>query len=184
MRMQNRNGFTLIEILMVMVLVALLVSTILVGGNSWIMSSSLENSAAKISECLSLALTTAIREQKEVEIVYDLEENRVYFHIPSNENNENTLDESDVDLPYQGLSMIYLPSGIRFKDIQVGTVTWDEGGAVKLKVQPWGTTSDHMIHLINENDQEFTIEFLGLTSTVKFYEGYHEYELEPLEQAN
>lgn len=182
------KAFTLIELLVVLILIGLMISAIQVGWTTWIVQSRLESAAREIGSFLGLAIAQAIRTGETLEIVYDTETQRYYFQTPtpqeelSAKNNEEPMGdldfETNIGLASEALRIRYLPEGVRFKDVQTGTTKWEDPGIIRLTLSPMGVTSDHILHLIDDDGREFSVEFNTITSQVTFHEGYKEYELE------
>jgi hypothetical protein len=65
---------------------------------------------------------------------------------------------------------------VAFEDVQVGSQVFEERGVLSLEISPLGIGTDSMIHLRSETGTRMTIEIRPLTGTVRYHEGYVEYE--------
>lgn len=162
-----------------------------------LMEARLESSARGIAEVISTAMSHATHTGKTYHLVYDTENQRVYIFSPeeNEENQENYRslsvesargDSGDLEQATTNMSVImaerYLEGGVKFKDIQMGEEKWEDPGLIRLEVTPLGVSADHIVHLIDGDERELSLEFDSITGTVKFHNGYREYELEDADE--
>jgi prepilin-type N-terminal cleavage/methylation domain-containing protein len=159
------KGFTLIELVVVVAIIGMLLASVAIRFDSLTVSARLRASAREIASTIGLAHSRASSTGRAQTLVFDTD-NQQYWIDSSSE--EGDASESP------RIRSLY--RSIAFKDIQVGEELYGERGTLSIEISPLGVTSACMIHLEAEGGGEMTLEVCPLTGSVRFYDGYREYE--------
>lgn len=156
------RGFTLIEVLLVIVILGLLSQAVAVSYRSWVPESQLDAAAADLTNAIVTARSEAGIRGERVEFEIDLDNARYQYVWPPER--RVTLDQ---DLPTERVSGWFpLDDGILITGHQfVGDRIVDEG-RVRIPIDPSGFTADQMIYLgLDEPGADnlvWTIQLRGL----------------------
>ena len=162
---QDNKGFTLIELVVVVAIVGMLLASVAIRFDSLTVSARLRASAREIASTIGLAHSRASSTGRAQTLVFDTDNQQYWIESPAPEG------ESTESPRAKGLYR-----NISFKDIQIGEELYGERGTLSIEISPLGVTSACMIHLEAEGGGEMTLEVCPLTGSVRFFEGYKEYE--------
>ncbi len=159
------GGFTLIELVVVVAIVGMLLASVAIRFDSLTVSARLRASAREIASTIGLAHSRASSTGRAQTLIFDTDNQQYWIESPTGEGEQS-----------QSPRIRGLYRNISFKDIQVGDELYGEQGTLSIEISPLGVTSACMIHLEADGGGEMTLEVCPLTGSVRFYEGYREYE--------
>ncbi len=154
------KGFTLIELMVVMVIIGSILGIVTTNLDSLTPSSRISASAREISSSIQLAMSNAIITGTPTAIYYDLDKN---YHQVRTKNQKGE---------YENLSLTYLLRGVTYQDIDVMEEKKHKDGWLQVEISPLGTMAGHVIHLINEEGIQITLEVNPLSGIVEIKKGY------------
>lgn len=165
-------GFTLVELMVVMAIIALMSVTAGLGIDSVIPKERMNTTVRQLSETLRGLRSDAISRSLTYYIQYDLENERYRVLSPfAIEGGLFREGEDDDDERLTG-GWNQLPDGVEIAAITISGRTWSSGTEIFARFDGRGTASDHQIVLAQpEYDVFYTIEVLALTGTFKFHSG-------------
>jgi prepilin-type N-terminal cleavage/methylation domain-containing protein len=165
-------GFTLIELMVVIVILALLTGTVAVSIEAMLPRSRLNSEVRALAATLQGARSDAIARNAEFFIEYDLDAEAYRVITPfsvqgglllymSEEEDRMAFDWHTLADTVE-LASVYL-AGDQISD-----------GTVLVRFDPLGAASDHAVVLVQPNYENFyTIEVLALTGLIRFHEGVY-----------
>jgi Tfp pilus assembly protein FimT len=175
-----RGGFTLAELLVILVILGMLATLTFVSWKSVLPSSELNSAVRQLAGTLSEARSDAIARNAEFYIEYYFEEAeghpRGYRVVtPYRRGAGGGLAFEDEER--QARSWVKLPETVVFQSITVNGKRFTTG-KVSVRFDPLGAASDHLIVLEQPQYQNlFTIEVLALTGLIRFHDGVFTREL-------
>ncbi|GBD96311.1 hypothetical protein BMS3Abin06_01196 [bacterium BMS3Abin06] len=148
-----RCGFTLIELVIVIFIISLV--TALIMPKLWDTGErALKSEAKRIGNTLRYVYDEAAGKKRTYLLRIDLSADSWSF-------------ESEKEL-----RKFKMKRGVMFKDIVVPSFGEVSQGEVILKFGPMGPEEPVTVHLVNEDDMEYTVIFNHINGRVKIYEGY------------
>jgi prepilin-type N-terminal cleavage/methylation domain-containing protein len=160
----TRGGFTLIELMAVVLILGLMLTFVTVRLDSVTAASRLSASARETGAAVGVAFSSAVASGKAKSLNFDLETGEVWVG-------------DGLDAPRESAQVLRrLYEGVEITDVQVGSTVFEERGVLSLEISPLGIGTDALVHLKGETGAEMTVEVRPLTGTVKFHDGYVEYE--------
>jgi len=178
----RRSGFTLVELLGVMVVLGLMSSVIYVTWQSMLPRADLNKAVRELAATIHGVRSDAITRSAPFEILYDFdgtEELGPGYSVVTPfrkgggllslsgdaELDEDLLDERIV------FERTVLPESVRFKSLFIDGIEYTSG-QVPVRFDALGTTSSHVIVLEQPLwESQYTIEVLGLTGLLRFHDG-------------
>ena len=164
------RGFTLVELLVVVVLLGMVSGTVVVSWKTLLPNTQFNSAIRSLSEVLHSTRADAITKNHEFQIHYDLDNDRYWVRTPFNAEGGG-FAQADDD-PH----LIVFDTSLKKEDISIEQVVIDgepyRAGQIYVRFDPLGASSSHSIHLRqNIFDREFTIEVLPLTGDIRFHDG-------------
>ncbi len=168
-RRGRRAGFTLIEISLVVVIIALLLTTATVNLDRVLPSSRSESAARELISTLDLARTSAVAQGRPYWVEVLLEEDRYRILTPFDARGRPARTPEDRD----SLSWIRLPDGVHFSGIMPAGGEYLERGRFELRFDQVGSAEELYIHLSNEAGEGYalTARILSLTGHARVLKG-------------
>jgi len=162
----NKKGYTLVELIVVIVLIGLVLTLAAPRLRNALLSDNLKSAARKMMGIISNLRNEAIREQRDYVLHFDLNANRFWVSYGSMTDEERTVAREE------GWNF---PADIHIDDVWIK----DEGkifeGATRIRFTRKGYTQTSAIHLSSEDGRKFTLElspFLGKVKVINEYVGY------------
>lgn len=172
-----RAGFTLAELLLVIVLIGLLFGFVFLRLDHMVPGQRLKSTAREVASQLDLARNYAILSGKPVKFEYDLDHQVFRFYVPFelSEDGKYIVGPGEFEL----LDWTPLNETIVFKDIRlVNEVA--RGGLVTVTFEPRGIASDHVVHLgyedLDAREACVSVIVNPLLGYIDIVDGYHEPE--------
>jgi hypothetical protein len=153
----------------VMVILGLILTFVTVRLDGLTSGSRLRASAREMGSLVGVAFSSAVATGKSRTVRIDLETGEYWIGFDL----ETPLEEAEVNQRLYG--------DVEVRDIQIGDRVFEDRGVLTLEISPLGLGSDALFHLRSESGEEMTVEVRPLTGTIRFHEGYKEYE-EPDEE--
>ncbi|MFC1884868.1 prepilin-type N-terminal cleavage/methylation domain-containing protein [Thermodesulfobacteriota bacterium] len=160
LRINRFQGFTLMELLVVLLIVALFSALVSVRIEGVLSGGDLRLASRMIIGEVARLRGHAAHTRSEKALVFDVDEN-CYYQTTSGEN----------ETP---LKKISFPKGVQLKDVTLVTRGTFQDGKAKIKFFANGCVERSLIHLINENDSEYTLEIRPITGRVIIHDRYIE----------
>lgn len=143
-RRAHRSGFTLAELMLVIVLIGLLFGFVFLRLDNLVPSQRLKSTAREVASHLDLARNYAINSGKPVKFEYDLDSQVYRYYVPFelSEDGKYILGPGEFELH----DWMPLNDTIVFKDVQlINEIA--RSGLVTVTFEPRGIASDHIVHL-------------------------------------
>jgi prepilin-type N-terminal cleavage/methylation domain-containing protein len=176
-RARHRGGFTLVELLAVIIVIGLIAGVIAVDFRAIVPRARLYAAGRDIAATISGARSDAISRNSEFRIVYDLDEEMYYISSPFRPGGGLALLEEERMI----LKRTWLPDDVFFSHLVVDGVEYDEG-QVFVRFDALGRASDHTVTLgqsgLGRIPAIYSIEVLPLTGLVRFH--YEDFRREPV----
>lgn len=160
--MYSQNGFTLIELMVVLGIVGLIMGVAVVGLDSLTPTSQLNASARELAAALALAHNRAVTLGKPVAIHYNFDKKYYRLLIPSKHNPK----------VMQPTKSWKLSDGVYYDDIMVTGYRVQKQGWLEIKISPLGFVPAHVVHLAHQKGGKVTLEVNPITGLVKIWDGY------------
>lgn len=164
----NRNGkvlaFTLIELMLALALCGLFLVMVTFKLDGLSSQSRLNAAARGIAKELVLARSEAATKGAQHAVFYNLDENWCQILLPSRFGLINASHRNRD----KKLSKLYLPKGVIFKKVVVGSSEVHEGGSVTIIVFPTGFVTPHELLLSNDRDSKILLKVNSVTGKASF----------------
>mgnify|MGYP001367950303 CR=1 FL=1 len=160
----SKRGFSLIELMVVLVIVGGLMTLVTVNMDFLIPSSRLSAGARAIASTLILAYNRAAVNGEDAIVSYNLDK-QIYQLILMNKG------KPDAYTPWT------LPDGVRYLDIEAAGERKKTSGIFEVYISPLGIVRAHIVHLQNKDGKQVSIEVNPLSGAVDVNEGYQRLEL-------
>ncbi len=169
----KRAGFTLIELMVVIVLLGALVAFGTLRIDSMVPSARLDKGARDLGQMLSRLRSLAIFSGRTYLLEYDLDAQTYRMVRPT------SLAEQDEGLPdYIESDWHELPKRVSIKAIQFSDRDAETRGRVRVEFSPTGELVGHLIHILSdeileETQNRYTVEINPITGLVTYTLGVH-----------
>ena len=174
-----QSGFSLIEMMGVLVVMALIATIVSINWNAILPKSDLHAAVRILSSALSGTRSEAIARNATFQIQYDFDNQRHRVVTPFRVDGSGlAVGEED----RRALQWTALPNGVHFQSITIDGVEYTKG-LVYVRFDALGTASGHTIVLVQmPYENRYTIEVQGLLGLIDYYEG--EYTRPPPKEAD
>ena len=177
----RRAGFTLIELMGVIVVLGLLTSVTVMNWKKIVPGEQINSAVRHLSNTLNGTRSEAIARNAEFRVLYDLDNQQYWVEtpfrktgglatprIPGEEDPEGE-DRATIDLTD-------MEDGVRLVSVTVDGEEYVDG-TVYVRFAPQGSSSAHTVVLYHEpTDATHTVEVLALTGLIRFHDGLFERE--------
>ncbi len=164
---QRQNGFTLIELIVVMILISIMLFFTIPRFRRSVVSDGGKKAARQIMMQVPLLKDKAVREQKRYELHIDIESGRVW--TTNEAMTEDALSKAEENASKAAL-------GVRFIDVEYPQTGKINSGVAVISFYKKGYSDKAIIH-IDDEDSEIQRSLLiePFFSSVKLYETYEEF---------
>lgn len=163
-----RSGFTLIELIMVVVIVGALMGLAAVRMEFLVPKYRLRGAAREVGALLKQAKSRAASTGKDVFFEVDLGRGEygllTAFPKPEGEG-------APGEVEYVPLFSSSLPDGVQFIDVILGEKQKIERGRARVRISPFGIANHAIVNLRNEEKREIAVRMNGFTGFLTFYDG-------------
>lgn len=163
------RGFTLIELIVVVVILGVLVTTIVTNLDFLTPKHRLRAAARKLASILELLRYRAASDGLPYKMIYDLRNSEYWVKTPEKIEDKG---ETKVKIESQKVFWTSLDEEIKIKDVTTCDGSIVEGGKVTVYISPTGTATRHIVHLINEKNMQISITLNPFTGDARTAEGY------------
>ena len=164
-----RAGFSLAEILTVIVILGMIATIVTVNWRAILPKSELHSAVRNLSEDLNSTRSEAVGRNAEFRILYDLERRAWRVITPFSIDGTGAMaptDELRLAMPWR-----VLPDSIKFLRIDIDGISYTKGQCF-VRFDALGSSSGHMVVLGQEPENNiYTVEVQGLTGMINFHEG-------------
>jgi prepilin-type N-terminal cleavage/methylation domain-containing protein len=160
---RNARGYTLIELIVVLVLVGLLGSLTLPRLRQSLLSDDLQGSTRQLAGLMRELRNEAQRQQQDRSLRFDLDAGIFWV-----EAGDMTADER----AFARENASSLPEGVRISDIWLKSKGVFSGGEVAIAVTRKGYVQPSAIHLADDAGREFTLNFQPFLPKERTYNDY------------
>lgn len=166
------RGFTLMELMVVLLIMGLTMSIVVLKLDGITAQSQLCAAARTLASTIENVRSQAVAQGKNFYVDYDLDNHAYRVVLPLEEQTVEEWMEED----YKRLDWHYLPTGVSFQDIAISSGEVWKNGTRYVGFSPLGnTTIGHIIHLINDEEKQYSVEVNCVTGMVSFYDYYKEF---------
>jgi type II secretion system protein H len=165
-----RSGFSLIELLAVIVVLGLIATMVTINWRAILPRTELHSAVRELSSVLQGTRSDAIARNAPFDVQYDLDEHRYRVVTPFRAGGGLAPSYEE----RHALDWHPLPPTVRFLSITIGTEEYQKG-IIYVRFDPLGSASGHVIVLSQPADQNtYTIEVQGLLGLIDYHEGLFE----------
>ena len=169
-RGSDRAGFSMVEMLAVLVILGLVATLVTVNWRAILPRAELHSTVREIAAAIQGTRSEAIARNAIFKIEYDLDRHRYREITPFRLGGGIAPTEEE----RVAFDWIELPESVRFHRIQIDGVDYVRG-MVFVRFDPLGAASAHVIDLVQTpGDNHYTIEVQALTGTIEYHEGIFE----------
>ncbi len=172
-RSQLAAGFTLVELMVVMAIIGLVVTTVSVSMEAILPGERLNTSIRELAADLMQVRTEAISRSMEYRIVYDLDGERYRIGTPFKAGGgriETSLDPLDEEQRFYSPWKPLRP-GVAIASVYTGGNIHD-AGHVTVRFDALGSATDHRVIISQPAyNNAFTVEVMGLTGLIRMHDG-------------
>jgi general secretion pathway protein H len=163
----NRKGYTLIELIVVIVLIGLMISLATPRIRNTLFTDNLKTTTRRIMALLKNLRNEAVREQRDYFLHFDMDSNRLWYDSSSMSLEDRTQAATNASP---------LPEDVQILDI------WQSGRGKKMTgedviiINRKGYTTQSVIHLGTKDDRAFTLVLSPFLRKIMIIERYIEFE--------
>jgi prepilin-type N-terminal cleavage/methylation domain-containing protein len=173
----RRGGFSLVELMVVMILLGLLASLVFVSLQSLLPGTELNSAIRELASTLHEARSDAISRNAEFQIEYYFEPGEGHprgYRVVTPYRAGGVGGLAGRDDERLAREWHVLPDSVRFESIALNGESRTTGQVV-VRFDALGSASDHRVHLRQEPyGNQYTIEVLALTGLIHFHDGHFE----------
>lgn len=169
LRASVRAGFSLVEMLAVLVILGLIAGIVMVSWRAVLPHEQLHSAVRGLAAALLSARSEAIARNGEFRLEYDLENGRYRLMTPfKNGGGLAAREEDKIAFPWT-----VFPKGIQFHHVVIDGTEYAKG-VVFVRFDPLGAASGHTITLVQKPDDAFyTVDVQALTGLIEYHEGLY-----------
>ena len=175
LRHSSRAGFTLIELMVVVIIIGMMGGVAMVSWQALLPNQQFNTAVRKLSEDLHQTRSDAISQNRPYEMRYDIERDSYRVKSPFKKNGGFATEEDDPDRLWVRETDLEA-EGVDIVSVTIDDRTYDSG-EVFIRFDPLGASSYHAIVLRHAKFERFyTIEAMPLTGDIRFHDGLFERE--------
>ena len=166
---RNMRGFTLIELIVVMVLIGVTMAFALPHLSSFVFSDPLKLATRKLTLLVTQTSRLAVRTSRPYQLKYD-SSTRGFEVLAVDE--KETERENAVNDESNHLPTLQLPDSVLLKDISFAAAEEKISGSFSLRFSEKGYLEPCLIHLQNQSGDEMTLKLSPFVGHVTLHQGY------------
>lgn len=178
-----RAGYTLIELMVVIVLLAIVVTITVVSLDGFLPDQQIKSASRAVRQRLELARVKAAATGRNFAVVYDLDEQSMWLLVPEGEESAEALErETETGRRENRRELLKLKledfnGDIQFIGVQQGEESEQTDGLITIEISPLGTGSGHIVTLKDKKtDQVYSLELNPLTGLTTLYDYERRYK--------
>ncbi len=161
----TEKGFTLIEMMAVVVIIAIFVTVAILNVDSILPTYELRQTARQVGNVIQRAKSYAKHQARDMAIMYDFE-NNICWIVPA----EAEFDKTE---PHKyALKTYRLPDGMEFNKIVFADDSSVETDIRSVRVSSAGLVVPHYVHIEREGKRKYTVMVRMMAGTVEYSDGY------------
>ena len=164
---KGSRGFTLLELMIVMVIIAVLTSFVIPSLRTSLFSDQLKSSARKVIGLVSEASQEAVRNQAIHYLHFDLEQNQIVLR------SEKSGSESEEEGKTLSLK---LPDSVRVVDVTSVNGGKRAQGETELRFSKQGYVDKTLIHLRSDDGRDMTVMLSPFLAVTRVFDSYVDLE--------
>ena len=169
-RSKASGGFTLVELVVVVLIIALMGTVAVVSWQSLLPSAQVNAAIRNLSEVLAGTRSEAISRNAVFEVHYNLDEERYWVRTPYRQGGGKATEE-DEDRRVLLHNNNLVGDGLEIQQVTIDEETYHDG-TVYVRFDPLGASSAHTVVLYHELfETHYTLEILPLTGEIRLHEG-------------
>ncbi len=170
---QANKLFTMIELMIVCLILGLMAGLVTMNLDNFIPGARTESSIRQLGATVNMLYEKSISSGR----LYGLRYNTSgqYYEIRflyQEDPTQNYRSDDSVDTA----GRVYLPQGVKITEVNddFGQSIPRDGELMEIRFEPTGYVTPHRVHLMDDNEEEWTLEVLFLTGQVIFHRGRYE----------
>jgi prepilin-type N-terminal cleavage/methylation domain-containing protein len=168
-----RLGFSLIELMAVIVILGLIGTVAMVAWQALLPGAKVNAAIRNLSEVLSGARSEAISRNARFEVYYDLDQERYWVRTPFRVTGGLATASAEEERAFRDDTLLS-EAGLQILQVKIDDEPYVEG-QVFVRFDPLGASSAHTIVLYHKLfDATYTLEVLPLTGEVRVHDGLYE----------
>jgi prepilin-type N-terminal cleavage/methylation domain-containing protein len=173
--MTRSGGFTLIEMMVVIVLIGLAVTFGVIRFQAYLPRARLEGAARQIGGFLTRLRGMAVFAGRTHYLEFDLDSEAFRISRPA-----TIAEREDGSEEYVESDWFEMPEGVTLERVQFSRQDEETRGIVSIEFTPEGEVTGHLVQLLSnrilgEDRSRFTVELNGVTGLVTYTPGVREY---------
>lgn len=177
---RNRGGFTLVELIAVIVIVGLISMVTVTRLDFLVPKYRLRGAAREVGSTLGLGKAHAASNGKDVYFEVDLARGAYWllaaFPKSTPGDSANPTDVRARPLEYQPIFTQNLPDGIQFTDVVLGDKDKTNDGRSRARLSALGSSSHIILNMRNDDGKEISVRMNGFTGVISYADGRQEAE--------
>lgn len=166
----RQNGFTLIELVIVMVLMSIMLTLAIPSMNETLLTDQLSNGARQLIGTVKSLRNTAVREQQPYLLYINTDERRIWF---KEESEEKSADNEVMDEEYEeSLQGFLLSPTVTIQDVWTRADGINESELITLRISKQGYMDETVVHLTDDKGETISLFFYSFMDSVKIHDGY------------
>jgi prepilin-type N-terminal cleavage/methylation domain-containing protein len=178
---RNRSGFTLIELVVVIVIVGLMAMVTVTKLDFLVPKYRLRGAAREVGSVLGLGKAHAASSGKDVYFEVNVARGEYWLlaAFPKEEiGDTSATDVSARPLEYQPVFQRSLPDGVQFTDVVLGdrNKSFNDNGISRARISALGASSHIILNMKNDEGREISVKMNGFTGIISYVDGRQEAE--------
>ncbi len=176
---RREAGFTLVELVVVIVLIGLMAMVTVTKLDFLVPKYRLRGAAREVGSVLGLGKAHAASSGKDVYFEVDLSHGEYWLLAPfpkQEVGDDVNTDVSARPLEYQAIFQRSLPDGVQFTDVVLGDKDKTTEGRSRARLSALGSSSHLILNLRNDEGKESSLKMNGFTGVISYADGRQEAE--------
>jgi len=166
---KRQDGFTLIELVIVMVLISIMLTLAVPSMRESLLTDNLRNGARELIGTVKTLRNQAVREQEAYLLNIDTAQRRIWSVKESEEGKEADDEEIDGE---EDLNEFILSPAVIIQDVWTRSEGVNDSELISLRIAKHGYMDETLIHFIDETGESLSLFFYSFMDSVKVLDGY------------